>query len=171
MRARRTDWPGLPIPFLLAVTLAAPAWSVDVERTKDIRISKLDSVRVSDLDDFVFPPSTDVPLPLTDGVCIFSSSGGRYQVTATSANGRGGEFRLAGDAGYIAYGVVWQVSGGFVDLRSGRDSPIQSGASRTSPTCDGGTTANLKLTLDPATYSAALPGIYADTLTITVAPD
>ncbi len=154
--------------ILLTGSPAAPATA---EADRDVQIRKLDAVRISGLSDFIFPVSMETPAPLTDQVCVFSTASGRYQITATSANASGRDFRLAGDGGIIVYHVAWRGTGGYEELDSGRASDTMGGGSRTSPSCGGGTNASIRVSLDPATYAAALPGIYADTLTITVAPD
>lgn len=166
--------PVLVAAAVIAAAALAPAFAADeANLNKFLLIRKAAAVRISNLQDFIFPASLTAPSPLEDTVCIYSTEDGRYQVTATSGNASGTQFRLRSGTGSIAYTVRWfDGSGGGTayDLMSGRASQVLSGADRRNPDCGGGTNARLRIALDPASYEAVPPGTYSDTLTLMVAP-
>ncbi len=138
----------------------------------DVRAEKESAVSITGLNDIVFAASATTPAPLADPVCVFSNPGS-YTVNVSSANAAGGTYRLSSGSGFINYSVSWfnaGSGGATVALTSGTASPSITGADQTSPTCGGGDTARIQVTIDPATYISAPAATYTDTLTIIVSP-
>lgn len=151
--------------------LAARAKRDEAAGDKLLTIVKDARVRISGLRDFVFATGVNVPPPLEHGVCIYSSAGGRYTVTATGRTG-GPLFQLAGGPARIVYRVEWVEAGGTTHLlQPGQTSASLAGADRVEEGCGGTPTARLRIALDPDSFAAAPPGGYADTLTLLVAPN
>lgn len=106
-------------------------------------------------------------------VCAWSdSSNDFYNVTASSL-AAGSDFELTNDIGdSVAFSVYW---------RSSENSPVWENllfgvlssdtyAFASAAQCIGGPTAEVRVEIDKAEIDAALPGVYSDTLLLTVSP-
>ena len=168
-------------PFAMAATQGTAGTTST--GTAQIGITKGDGTRVSALDDINFGVGNTAPAAKQfDDICIFSTTGG-YSITATSQGNSvgGGQFRMVDAATneFIRY---------FVEFRT--DTASQNGtalahnvtlgsaaaplpnADTVSDDCTGGTNLNARLIyeVDAATFNAATPSTYTDTLTVVVAP-
>jgi spore coat protein U-like protein len=127
-------------------------------------------VQISDLDDFSFGTVDGTQeVTQTDGVCVWSNTGG-YEVSASSSSGGGTNFQMDGpDNATLNYNVAWNHSNGAnngTSLDSAQQisgKPFNGG-----PNCGGNTNATLLVTLP--TQSDVTAGSYSDTLTISVSP-
>ena len=105
-------------------------------------------------------------------VCAWSDSSNDYNVTASSL-AAGSDFELINDIGdSVAFSVYWRSSENSVvweNLLFGvlsNDSYAYASAAQ----CIGGPTAEVRIEIDKADIDAAMPGIYSDTLLLTLTP-
>lgn len=145
--------------------------------TAQVQVTKGDGTRISDMNDFNFGVGNTAPTAKQiDDVCIFSTTGS-YRLTATSqGNGSGGtQFRMVDTATneHIRYFVEFRndtASQNGTGLSHNVTSATFTGANTTDDTCGGTLNARLILEIDAATFNAATPSTYTDTLTIVVEP-
>lgn len=145
--------------------------------TAQVQVTKGDGTRISDLNDFNFGVSNTAPTAKQiDDTCIYSTTGS-YTITATSqGNGTGGpQFRMVDTATneFIRYFVEFRndtASQNGTALAHNVTSATFTGANTTDDTCGGILNSRLILEIDAATFNAATPSTYTDTLTLTVAP-
>ena len=100
--------------------------------TTDISIIKGDTAQITGLADMVMAPwTTGDPAPVdSTTACVYTSTGA-YQVTPTSANGAGAQFRMADGGNFLVYDVNWNDGSGNVNLNNGAvRGPDQGYASR-----------------------------------------
>lgn len=168
-------------PFAMAATQGTSGTTST--GTAQVGITKGDGTRVSALNDINFGVGNTAPSAKQfDDICIYATTGG-YSITATSqGNGTGGgQFRMVDTATneFIRY---------FVEFRT--DTASQAGtalahnvtlgtaaaplgnADTVSDDCTAGANLNARLiySVDAATFNAATPSTYTDTLTVVVAP-
>lgn len=141
--------------------------SVGSTGSSDVIIVKDNAVQISDVDDMDFGNQSVLGdnVSMTDGVCVFSSTG-NYSVTVSSA---GTSFELAGTGATpdaVAYSVQWD--GVAVTHGTAQTGLI---ANATSLTCDGGTNATFAVTVDSSSFNSVKPDTYTDTLTLLVQPE
>lgn len=142
----------------------------------NVSITKSEAVRISNLSDFGFGTSINVPQPILDKVCVYSSTGG-YRITASSSNGSGQLFRMSNTSfsDYIHYGLQWVDNAlgtsGF-NLENNTASTTFNNADRINIDCTdtGGVNSRIAVEVDSATFQAATPDTFIDTLTLFVEP-
>ena len=142
--------------------------------SRNVFVSKTASVRISNLSDIVFPPSTNAPTSMEISICVYSNSAGDFDVTATSQNAASGGMNLRSGSRDIHYIAEWASGsdrGQGILLQSGVTSKTLTGADQSSPSCNSGPNARLRITLDPVSYAQAPVGNYADILSLTIAPN
>jgi hypothetical protein len=107
-----------------------------------------------------------------DDLCVYSNIGG-YQITATGDDGSGGTaFQLIGAGATIPYAVEWADAAGAATgdaMTSGTVLTNQSG-NLTTPNCDGGNNARVRVTVNSTDLAAAPAQAYLGVLTLVVAP-
>lgn len=146
--------------------------------TVDITLTLADVVRISGLDDIIFPSYGGTGNLLDfDDLCIYSNTaGGAYNVTAVGSGG-GGAFTVSDGVNTVPYNAGWNdVAGtytGIALLTSGVVLTGQTGADTTSTDCSGGSnlTARLGIQFLEADLQAAVVSAYSGTLTLTIAPE
>ncbi len=139
--------------------------------TTDISIIKGDTAQITGLQDIVMVPwTTGDPAPAgTSPACVYTSTG-NYQMTATSANGIGGTFRLTDGLNFINYVVSWNDGvGGLTGVTNGTPLAGLTGDA-VSTNCGGATPATVQVNISVAQMTGAPTGNYGDTLTVLIAP-
>ncbi len=137
----------------------------------DISIIRGETAQATGLEDIILAPWTegDTPPRGTATACIYTSTG-TYQVSATSSNGVGGNFRLTSGAAFINYRVRWNDGvGGLTLLANGTPQTGFVGDSA-SQNCGGANPATIQVNITNAAISAAPTGSYSDTLTVIITP-
>ena len=139
--------------------------------TTDISIIRGETAQATGLEDIVLAPWTegDIAPRGTATACIYTSTG-TYQVSASSSNGAGGNFRLSSGTSFINYRVRWNDGvNGLTRLSNGTPAGGFVGDS-TSLNCGGANPATIQVNITNAEISAAPIGTYSDTLTIMITP-
>lgn len=142
--------------------------------TVDINIVKGNAVRISNLQDINFGGTNSTPAQQFIDVCVYSTTGS-YDITATSGNGLGNNFRL-GNAGlteFITYDVDFNnVASGTTgtDLNNAVTSNAFTGADQLQDDCGGSVNARMFVQINNGSFNAASSGSYSDTLTLVVSP-
>ncbi len=147
-----------------------------------VSVSKPAQARVTDLNDMVVLgwEIGDGAILISDDICVYSSSAGRYLVNATGS-GAGGAYTLTRSGiNTIAYTATWN-SGGVgnlantgVTLSPGVNTTNRTLAAMDSSTCNGttpGPTARLIIRVTNAIMTAAPFGQYTGTITIIATPN
>ena len=138
--------------------------------TTDISIIKGDTAQITGLTDMVMAPwTTGSPAPVdSTTACVYTSTGA-YQVTPTSANGAGLQFRMADGGNFLVYDVNWNDGSGNTNLNNGQLLGGQAGS--TTIGCGGATNVTVQVNVTIGNITAAPVGNYADTLTLLIAPE
>ncbi len=138
--------------------------------TTDISIIKGDTAQITGLVDMAMAPWTNGdPAPVDSSpACVYTSTGG-YQVTPTSANGAGLQFRMADGLNFLVYDVNWNDGTGNTNLNNGQ--VLTGRAGSTVVGCGGGTNATVQVNVTVGNIASAPVGNYADTLTLLIAPE
>ncbi len=140
----------------------------------NLNLTKGNQVQLSGLSDISFGTVTSAPSDKFIDVCVYSSTGS-YDVTATSSNPSGTDFRLAnlGKTSFIVYNVTWNDSAsgnGGTDLNNSHASTKFNNADTTTPDCGGSKNARMFVQIHTPTFNTATSGIYSDVLTLVVSP-
>ncbi len=141
--------------------------------TVDISVGVGDQIQISGLADITGPyvPGSDFTGSST--ACVYRNGGtGDFNVTITSANGSGTDFRLNDAGTFVVYDVTFSDSvSGAVDMDNNvLDNTNFTNANTTSPICGGSPQSTIAINVPDANLGAVGAGTYADTLTIVVAP-
>lgn len=154
-------------------TFGSSSGTTEISITRDPSAGPGPGIRISNLNDFDFGILAGSPISLADEICIFSSTG-NYEITTYSLHNDGTGGHQLKDTGttntFINYDVGWDdlQGNGFLDIDHGVTAGNLSGADNTDLDCGNGTTALLRITINPLDFSNATFGIrYSDTLTIT----
>ena len=166
------------------LTFLAPSLSAAVDGTNgatstgtaQVQLTKGDGARISNLQDFNFGAGLTLPPRQIDDICIYSTTGA-YTITASSnGNGSGGgHFRMLNPGGteFIRYLVEFRddtFSQNGDTLTHNTASNVYNNADQVSDSCSGGVNSRLILEIHAATFNAATPDTYTDTLTLVVQP-
>lgn len=140
----------------------------------NINVTKLNQVKISNLQDINFGAQASSPSKTSQDVCIYSTSGS-YDITASSANANGSTFRLASgsNSSTIMYVVEWKDSNSGTsgnNLQSGITSNKFNNANQNSQNCNGSNNARLFVELNQGNFTGAPAGTYSDVLTLVVSP-
>ena len=138
--------------------------------TSLLSITKGDQAQITGIADIAMPAwTTGSPAPAgSTTACVFTTTGA-YQVTTSSANTTGTNYRLFdGALNYIVYTVQWNDGGGAVAMTGSTTLTSQTGS--TILGC-GGTNATVAVDITNPVMIAAPVGVYADTLTVLIAPE
>lgn len=134
-------------------------------------------VQISGLSNITLIP-TDFISPILGATtaCIYTNvitPLGAYYVTATSANGLAGAFRVVNGGNFITYRAYWNptsASSQTVLLASGAKTAQQLGRNSTSLTCGGNPNANFNIRFTSAQIAGAPAATYTDTVTLVISP-
>lgn len=167
-------------PWLIAVTLvmASPVQAATQGRLAEgssasssgslqVGLVVPELVRLGNVDDLVLNWDAGANrFAASDGLCVYRNVSGNYSVTASSNQGGGGGFLMAGDGGSaLPYDVHWNGE----TLNAGQRSPVRADAHLTSLDCDGGS--NIVLSVSVSTDQvgqASRTGLHRDTLTLEI---
>ena len=144
--------------------------------TMDMTLIKGDAVRISTLNDMSFGSGLTLPPQQIDDICVFSTTGS-YTITASSnGNGSGGpQFRMvcATTTEFVRYFVEYRddtFSQNGDALTHNVPSATYSNADTVFDDCNGGVNSRIIMEIHAATFNAATPDTYSDTLTLIVQP-
>ncbi len=138
--------------------------------TSLLSITKGDQAQITGMADIAMPAWTaGSPAPAgSTSACVYTTTGA-YQVTTSSANTTGTNYRLFdGALDYIVYTVQWNDGSGAVAMTGSTVLTTQTGS--TILGC-GGTNATIAVGITTPVMVAAPVGVYADTLTVLIAPE
>ena len=164
---------GLAALFVSTTATAATDGTLGLNSigTTDVSIIKGDTAQITGLQDIVLVPWTvGDPAPAgTSPACVYTSTGS-YQMTATSANGLGADFRMTDGANFLTYSVSW--NDGAAGLQPATNGGILAGLSgdAVSTNCGGATPATVQVNITVGAMAGAPTGSYGDTLTVLIAP-
>ncbi len=140
--------------------------------TTIVSITKGDLALITGMADILLPPWTNGS-PAPSGAttsCVFTSTG-NYQVTTSSANTAGANYRLFDGFGFIVYTVEWNDgTAGLQAMVGGTALPGQIGDGA-SQNCGGGFPATVAVGITVGQMNGAAAGAYTDTLTVLIAPE
>jgi hypothetical protein len=156
----------------MAVAATDGVLGLTSQGTTIVSITKGDVVMITGLTDIALAPwTTGQPAPAgLSSACVFTSTG-NYQVTASSANTTGSDFRLTDGLNFIVYTTAWNdgVSGAAA-LTGGTPLTTRVGDA-VSMNCGGATPAQVTVNITVAEMNGAPVGSYTDTLTLLIAPE
>ncbi len=180
MKRTRTAQLGLALATAAMVALAAGSTlaatdgllGLNSTGTSLVSITKGDQAQITGMADIALPPwSTGMPAPAgATSSCVFTTTGS-YQVTTSSANTSGADYRLFNGFGFIAYTVEW--NDGVIGLQAmtGGTALVTQTGDATDPTCGGATPATVAMGITTSEMDLAAAGAYTDTLTVLIAPE
>lgn len=122
------------------------------------------------------PTNFVAPVTGATTACIYSNVVtplGSYYVTASSANGLAGAFRVNNGTNFITYSAFWNNAAAAAQttaLTSGTKTAQQTGGSAVSLTCGGNPNANFNVSFSSAQVAGAAPLTYTDTVTLLITP-
>lgn len=141
--------------------------------TVDLSVSIPAIIRVGNVDDIVLGVFDGVnDQSGIDTLCVYRNGGTLYSVVLTGS-GAGGAFTLANGAVTVPYAVTWDDGGGAVTVTPGTTLLNRNNAFNANSSCNAGAADSAKLgvsVLASDLLSAMIPGQYAGTITILVAP-
>jgi hypothetical protein len=155
--------------------LAASDGALDLTSTGDtiVSITKGDVAQITGMGDIGLAPWTNgqpAPAGLTSA-CVFSSTT-NYQVTATSANTGGTNFRLRdGGTNFIVYTVQWNDGNGGGPAAVAGGTPLTARVGSNVAGCGGTTPAQVLVAITNGAMNGAAVSSYSDTLTLVIAPE
>ncbi len=172
---------GLALAMAAMVTLAAGTalaatdgvLGLSSAGTTIVSITKGDQALITGMLDIALAPwTTGQPAPAgATSACVFTTTG-LYQVTTSSANTTGVDYRLFdGVGGFIVYTVDW--NDGIIGpqaMTGGTALPTQAGDAALQD-CGGATPATVSVDITAGEMNGATVGVYADTLTVVIAPE
>lgn len=134
----------------------------------DVDLVIPEMIRISDLNDIPLGTFDGVnDLIASDDICVYrNNAAATYMVTAS---GSGGSFDVDNGIDVIPYQVEYDDSNGFVVLTDSAPAAMAN-ADSTRLDCGGTPVATVRITMGAIDMSGASPGLYTDTLTLTVAP-
>ena len=141
------------------------------QATTVISIIRGETAQASGLQDIILAPWSDGDPPPVGiaTACIYTSTGS-YQVTASSANGAGTNFRLAAGTSFMNYVVGWNDGvAGLVTIANGIPTTGLIGDT-SSTTCNGTNPATIQVQIPGFQIQNAPIGNYGDTLTVIITP-
>lgn len=161
--------------FLLFLGLVYSLNSWAVTTTVSVTIPGL--VQISGLSDIALAP-TSIASPVlgATSACIYTnvlSPLGSYYVTATSANGLSGAFRVANGSKFVTYNAFWNTSSAAtptLSLASAIKTVQLSGGNSASLNCGGVANANFNILFTTAQLTTASAITYSDTVTLLISP-
>jgi hypothetical protein len=141
--------------------------------TTDVTITKGDLAQITGMTNITLAPwNTGSPAPAgVTTACVYTSTGG-YQVTASSANTSGVDFRLFdGALNFITYTMTY--NDGVLGAQAMVSGSVQVGQTgdNVSVNCGGGFPATIAVGITVPNMNGAAAGAYSDTLTLLIAPE
>ena len=141
--------------------------------TTDVTITKGELAQITGLTNIALAPwNTGSPAPAGAATACVYTSTGNYQVTASSANTSGVDFRLFdGALNFIVYTMSY--NDGVIGPQAMTSGVVQVGQTgdAVSVTCGGGFPATIAVAITVPVMTAAPVGAYSDTLTLLIAPE
>ncbi len=142
--------------------------------TTTVSLVKGFGLKISDIDDVDFGPTTTQPADAYEDVCVYSSNG-TYRITATSANGSAAKFRMLGQTAfnYLEYDIEWTADTSATsgaNLNNATQSADMAGANSVLEDCNGIPTARIIFDVNNGSFNNAATDTYSDTLTLTIEP-
>lgn len=141
--------------------------------TVDISVGVGDQIQITALADIIGPYVPGSDFTGSSPACVYRNGGsGDFDLTITSANGSGTDFRLNDAGTFVIYDVTFNDSlSGAVNMDNGvLNNTSFTNADTTSTTCSSAPQSTLAINVPDANLGAVGPGTYTDTLTILVAP-
>jgi hypothetical protein len=141
--------------------------------TVDIIVGVGDQIQITALADITGPYVPGSDFTGSSPACVYRNGGsGDFDLTITSANGSGIDFRLNDAGTFVVYDVTFNdsVSGAVNMDNNVTDNVNFTNADTASPTCGGAPQSTLAINVPDANLAAVAAGTYSDTLTIVVAP-
>ena len=140
--------------------------------TTDVTITKGEVAQITGLADIALAPwNTGSPPPAGNtNACVYTSTG-NYQVTASSANAGGGNFRLTDSVNFINYTVQWDDNSGGGPTGVTESTALTAQVGSTITNCGGSPNATVSVAITNGQMNAAPVGSYSDTLTLLIAPE
>jgi hypothetical protein len=140
--------------------------------TTIVSITKGDQALITGMLDIALPPwSTGSPAPAgATTACVFSTTG-NYQVTTSSANTSGNDYRLTDGFGFIIYTVEWNDGVAGLQPMVGGTALAGQVGDGASQNCGGALPATVAVGIAVGEMNAAAAGAYTDTLTVLIAPE
>jgi len=141
--------------------------------TIEVMVEIVDQIQISGLIDITggYVPGED--FTGSSPACVFrNGTTGEFDVTISSQNGTGTDFRLNDAGTFVTYDVTFDDgTSGAIDMNHAElDNTSFDNASNENPTCGGDAQSTIAITVPDANLGAVGAGTYADTLTILVAP-
>ena len=143
------------------------------EGTIDVSVEVVDQIQISGLVDITGPYVPGNDFVGSSPACVFrNGTTGEFDVTVSSQNGTGTDFRLNDTGTFVTYDVTFNDgTSGAIDMdHAVLDNTSFDNASNVNPTCGGSAQSTIEITVPDANLGAVGAGTYADTLTILVAP-
>ena len=141
--------------------------------TVDISVGVGDQIQITALADITGPYVPGSDFTGSSPACVYRNGGsGDFDLTITSSNGLGIDFRLNDAGTFVVYDVTFNdsVSGAVNMDNAVLDNVSFTNADTASPTCSGAPQSTLAINVPDANLGAVGSGTYTDTLTILVAP-
>jgi len=172
---------GLALAMTAMVTLAAGTalaatdglLGLNSTGTTIVSITKGDQALITGMADIALAPwTTGQPAPAGAAMsCVYTTTG-QYQVTTSSANASGVDYRLYdGGVGYAVYTVEWNDGVlGPQGMTQGTAMVGQTGEAALQD-CGGATPATVSVDITIGEMNGAPVGVYTDTLTVVIAPE
>jgi len=157
--------PLLPLLFALCLLVAAqsPAFA-----------AKPDKVRITSVADLNLGNWPSASMSGNNAACVYNSADTSYHVTATdnsTIKPSGFYLQNAGATAKILYSLYWGNSSSPGAIPMGDGVRISAtGAATASQSCNGGTNANYKVTINNSDLAAVPAGTYTATITLSVEP-
>lgn len=141
--------------------------------SEDVTLTINDIVHISGLSTIALGTYSGNSLPksASDNFCVYRNGTGNYKLTIASANASGTQLRLYDGTNYINYTLDYtDASGTSTNIGTVTASSRAAGGVATNATCVGHTADNgtMTATVTATDLDAAQPGIYTDTLNLTV---
>jgi len=141
--------------------------------TVNITVGVGDQIQITALADITGPYIPGSDFTGSSPACVYRNGGsGDFDLTATSSNGSGTDFRLNDAGTFVIYDVTFNDSvSGAIDMDNAvLDNTNFTNADTASPTCSGAPQSTIAINVPDANLGAVVAGTYTDTLTILVAP-
>jgi len=141
--------------------------------TTDISITKGDQAMITGMADIALAAwTTSDPAPAgTATACVYTTTG-LYQVTTSSLNAAGVDYRLFdGGTDYVVYTVEWNDGVAGLQAMTQGTAMVGQVGDAAQQNCGGATPATVSVDITVGEINGAPVGVYTDTLTVVIAPE
>ena len=159
-----------------SMALAATQGSLGTTSTGTVTVSITIPalVQISGLSDLTIASASSFPATASTTACIYSNVAsplGSYYVTASSANGSAGVFKVK-DSGtdYITYTAYWTDTVETKELASGTKTAQRAGGNSTALDCGSSSNANFNISIAATDVQTVPAATYTDTVTLLISP-